>query len=365
MTEGVLNRVAAASENPAPRLARPVRIAGQAWPEGTLPVLSICCAAYNHERFIRECLDGFLMQETTFPVEILIHDDASTDGTADIIREYEARYPQAIKPVYEKENQYSKGTGDLFSLKRASGQYIAICEGDDYWTDPTKLQTQVDFLDRNPDYVICYHDAKIVDESGKVVSESKLSDEWKRDFSSAELMKGAWTLNLSRVARRIPPGLRKEPPAKPTRILNSDILWTVLLGKYGKGKYLPEIKPAVYRLHQGSIWSSLDSASQHYENFNSFLHIYQLHVRATGRDFAIEFLFERVFPIFAELSPDKNPVGALRREQELAERRVRELAEVERNLRNSYTYRVGAAILWPLKKVRQLWRAVRSRTPAR
>ena len=74
-----------------------------------------------------------------------------------------------------------------------------------------------------------------------------------------------------------------------------------MLGKYGKGKYLPEIKPAVYRLHQGSIWSSLDYDSQQYENFNSFLHIYLLHVRATGRDFAVEFLFERVFPIFMRM----------------------------------------------------------------
>ena len=370
MSTDVLTPVPAGTDGATQRLARPVRIADQQWPEGTAPVLSICCAAYNHARFIRECLDGFLMQETTFPVEILLHDDASTDGTADIIREYEARYPQAIKPVYQKENQYSKGTGDLFSLKRATGDYLAVCEGDDYWTDPVKLQTQVDFLDRNPDYVICYHDAKIVDEAGKVVSESKLSEDCKKDFSSAELMKGAWTLNLSRVARNPSKLARKEPPPQPVRILNSDIIWTVLLGKYGKGKYLPEIRPAVYRLHPGSIWSSLDYNSQQYENFNSFLHIYLLHVRTTGKDFAVEFLFERVFPIFMRMFQDTNPACALRRDKEAAEQRARELEQrlrevMEIDHSKSYTYRVGAVILWPLKKLRSLWRAVNNRAAAR
>ena len=87
------------------------------------------------------------MQKTDFPFEILIHDDASTDGTADIIREYEAKYPDIIKPIYQTENQYSKGikVSQVYQFPRAKGKYIALCEGDDYWTDPYKLQKQVDF----------------------------------------------------------------------------------------------------------------------------------------------------------------------------------------------------------------------------
>jgi glycosyltransferase involved in cell wall biosynthesis len=335
------------------RLTRPVRIADQAWPDGTIPVVSIYSLAYNHESFIRDCLEGFLMQETTFRVEILIHDDASTDNTANIIRAYEARYPHLIKPIYQTENQYSKGTGDFSkrNLERARGQYIAICEGDDYWTDASKLQQQVDFLDHNPDYVICYHDAKIVDQFGNVVADSKLPKEWKRDFSSEELMKGAWTLNLSRVARIISRNAEKEAPVKPIRVLNSDIFWTVQLGKYGKGKYLPEIRPAVYRLQPASIWSSLDRDTQNFENFNSFIFIYQHHLRSTGKEFAVEFLFERVFPIFAELFPERNPFCAELRKREMAEQR----------LLDSYTYRVGALMLWPLKKARQLWWAIKNK----
>lgn len=111
------------------------------------PIVSISCITYNHEDYIRDAIEGFLMQKTTFPVEILIHDDASTDKTADIIREYEKKYPHLIKPIYQTENQYSKGIGvsATYQYPRANGNYITLCEGDDYWTDPYMLQKQVVF----------------------------------------------------------------------------------------------------------------------------------------------------------------------------------------------------------------------------
>lgn len=131
--------------------------------------VSICCAAYNHANYIRQTLDGFLMQKTDFPFEIIINDDASPDNTADIIREYAKQYPDIIKPIYQTENQYSKGTiisRDIL-FANAKGEYIAICEGDDYWTDPEKLQKQVDFLDNNPDYIGCVHKYFTVDKSSE------------------------------------------------------------------------------------------------------------------------------------------------------------------------------------------------------
>lgn len=122
------------------------------------PEVSICCITYNHAKYIRDALDGFLMQKTTFPIEIIIHDDASTDGTADIIREYEAKYPDIIKPVYQTENQYSKGVRNFLTIfPMAKGKYIAMCEGDDFWTDPKKLQIQYDFMESHPDYSLCMH----------------------------------------------------------------------------------------------------------------------------------------------------------------------------------------------------------------
>lgn len=137
-------------------------------------VVSILCAAYNHERFIRDALDSFLMQETTFPFEIIVNEDASTDGTANILREYEKQNPGIIHVIYQKENQYSKGIDVLkIMLEKSKGRYIATCEGDDYWTDKNKLQKQVDYMDSHNDCSLCGHANLIVDENRTLVRERK------------------------------------------------------------------------------------------------------------------------------------------------------------------------------------------------
>jgi len=141
------------------------------------PLVSICCIAYNQEQYIRETLDSFLKQQTSFPFEILIHDDASTDRTADIIREYAAKHPGIVKPLCQTENQHSKGipVGVTFNYPRAQGKYIALCEGDDFWTDPLKLQKQFDFMEANPEFALCCSDAsKLIEESG-ITYTNKLS----------------------------------------------------------------------------------------------------------------------------------------------------------------------------------------------
>lgn len=122
-------------------------------------MVSVICNAYNHESYIAQCLDGIVMQKTSFAFEILVHDDASTDKTADIIREYEKKYPHLIKPVYQTENQYSKGGIGQFQYTRVKGKYIAICEGDDYWTDSLKLQKQYDAMEAHPEVDMCTHAA--------------------------------------------------------------------------------------------------------------------------------------------------------------------------------------------------------------
>lgn len=132
-------------------------------------IVSISCITYNHAPYIRQCLDGFLMQKTDFAFEVLIHDDASTDGTEEIIREYEMKYPNIIKPIYEKENQYVLGRrgSKTFNYPRAKGKYIALCEGDDYWTDSYKLQKQVDFLEENPDFCLSNTDSDVLYEDSQ------------------------------------------------------------------------------------------------------------------------------------------------------------------------------------------------------
>lgn len=138
------------------------------WKENSdFPLVSICCITFNHERYIEDTLKGFLTQNTNFSFEILIHDDASTDCTADIIHKYRDRYPKLIKPIIQTENQYSKGKRPNveFNYPRARGKYIALCEGDDYWIDPMKLQKQVEFLEKNKDFIATYHDVQIIDEN--------------------------------------------------------------------------------------------------------------------------------------------------------------------------------------------------------
>lgn len=137
-------------------------------------MVSVCCLVYNHEKYLRKCLDGFVMQETNFKYEVLIHDDASTDHSADIIREYEAKYPDIIKPVYQTENQYSKGVkiSRTYLYPKAKGKYLAICEGDDYWCDENKLQRQFDALECNPECKMCVHKVQDIDESGKKLNYS-------------------------------------------------------------------------------------------------------------------------------------------------------------------------------------------------
>lgn len=124
-------------------------------------LVAINCLTYNHEPYIRQCLEGFVTQKTKFRFVAIVHDDASTDNTAKIVREYADKYPDIIKPIFETVNQYSKKDGSLDkiinqAINETNCKYIAVCEGDDYWTDPFKLQKQVDILDRYPDYGMAY-----------------------------------------------------------------------------------------------------------------------------------------------------------------------------------------------------------------
>lgn len=135
----------------------------------TEPLVSIKCLTYNHEPYIRQCLEGFVMQKTNFKFEAIVHDDASTDKTADVIKEYAEKYPDIIKPIYEIENQYSKHDGSLNRIMNAHlrGKYIAMCEGDDYWIDPLKLQKQVLFLERHQEYGMYYTKCRFYFEKSK------------------------------------------------------------------------------------------------------------------------------------------------------------------------------------------------------
>lgn len=134
-------------------------------------LVSVITLAYNHQNYIRQCIDGILMQKTNFKFELLIHDDASTDDTAAIIKKYEEAYPGLVKPIYQTENQYSQGIsiGPKFLYPKAQGKYIAECEGDDFWTDPLKLQKEVDILESDSSLVAVATNSEIVDKDGNQI----------------------------------------------------------------------------------------------------------------------------------------------------------------------------------------------------
>jgi len=248
------------------------------------PVISILCTAYNHENYIVQAIESFLEQKTSFPFEIVIHDDASTDNTAAIITRYAEEYPDKITAIIQKENQYSQGIKPFaeYVIPRARGKYVAICEGDDYWADENKLQKQVDFLEANPDYVVCYHDAVIIDEKGRLVCKSKLPDAYKRDFSADELKRGAWALTLTLCFRNV---IQTFPEELHT-VRNGDTFLISMLGNFGQGKYMDRITNAVYRQHSQSVWSSLSLMRKNMSSLHTFAQLSTYYSRIGDKKYA-------------------------------------------------------------------------------
>ncbi|WP_447957141.1 glycosyltransferase [Vreelandella sp. EE7] len=231
------------------------------------PVVSVFCPTYNHGNFVEDAIKGIVAQKTSFPFEIVLHDDASTDGTQKIIQKYADQYPDLIKPIYQEKNLFQQGLKATdFCFPKMQGRYIAMCEGDDYWTDVNKLQKQFDFMEKNPDVVLCHHDAFVFDENG-MVAKSKLRDEFKRDYSKEDMLKNnCFILTLSMF-------FRKEFSHFPKEKLNAgngDNFLIALLGKYGKSKYMADIKPAAYRMHGDSLWSSKSLKEKNKMQANTF-----------------------------------------------------------------------------------------------
>lgn len=238
------------------------------------PLVSISCTTYNHAPFIRQCLDGFVIQKTLFPFEVLIHDDASTDGTQDIIAEYEKKYPDIIKPIYQKDNQYSKGIpiGVTFNFPRAHGKYVAMCEGDDYWTDPLKLQKQVDFLESHPDYVMCSHRFNKYWHERGILEEDPDKDFKGADYDLQNLIGGKWlTQTLTVMYRRSALDLKRYESYG----MSLDMILFYELLRHGKGYCFPEVM-GVYRYHRGGVWSEVSQNRRLLIEFKARLAIYKV-----------------------------------------------------------------------------------------
>lgn len=212
------------------------------------PLVSIICITFNQEQFIRQTLESFLMQETTFAFEVLVHDDASTDGTTAILREFQSKYPDIIKPVYETENQYNKNGFDFFHslFREAKGKYIALCEGDDFWTDPTKLQRQVDFLEKHQDYAIVFHPVRVFFEKGE--EEDRVFPDRKSRFTTQQLLRENF-IQTNSVMYRSQGDYEDLVP----NVMPDDWYLHLYHARFGKIGFIDRVMSA-YRRHDGGVW---------------------------------------------------------------------------------------------------------------
>ena len=236
-------------------------------------MVSISCITYNHAPYIRECLDGFLMQKCDFEFEVLIHDDASTDGTQEVIKEYQEKYPDVIKPIFQTENQWSKGVRGMmarFNFPRAKGKYIALCEGDDYWTDPLKLKRQVDFLEENISYSMVTENSEILDQINNLNYNFSSTKE-RKDFVTIDLVKGRKFHTASVMFRKDLLDLPKNFGDFPF----GDTLIFIALSRKGKTHFSPNFS-SIYRKNEGGVSMEKNRYdwAQKVEKFNILLNEY-------------------------------------------------------------------------------------------
>jgi len=215
-------------------------------------LVSVCCITYNHSNYIRQCLESILNQKTDFQFEVLINDDASTDGTVNIIKEFKDKFPNTIKPIYHTENKYSKGIRSMnarYNFPRTKGKYIAFCEGDDFWTDLDKLQKQIDFLEKEPDYGISCHEAKkFFEKDNKYES----TIEWRVPEVTSIKDLSKWNIIVTNSAV-----LRNdfEIPEWYFTLPVGDWPLHIIQIKNRKIHRLPE-EMSVYRIHESGVWTS-------------------------------------------------------------------------------------------------------------
>lgn len=215
------------------------------------PKVTVACITYNHGKYIIECLEGIFMQKCDFEYEVIIHDDCSTDNTTEILKEYQEKFPNKVKLILQTENQYSRGRKPLidFVLPLAQGEYIAFCEGDDYWIDAFKLQKQIDLLDSNPKLAFCSHNVDKVDARGSILG---------RTVSSEKIV---YYDPVASLHRRFPPlslifrNVKLEYTEGLKKAFNGDAVLTALLSQHGGAAHFGFVG-ARYRVHSGGVFSS-------------------------------------------------------------------------------------------------------------
>ena len=240
--------------------------------ENVNPLVVVWCLTYNQEDYIRDALDGFVMQQTSFPFEVIVHDDASTDGTTEIINDYAKKYPNIVKPMIETDNQWKKGglkhIINILNEHHRRGKYIAFCEGDDFWTDKRKLQKQVDFLESHPDYSLCFHSAKIKYETD-TIAWINCEDIEDRDYEPTDIFIN-WTIpTASAICRKEAMDFYSNLKGA-ERIQNYDIFIFLSCAMVGKLRGMHE-QMSVYRIQgEGLTYNQQAMVKTRMNNPNHF-----------------------------------------------------------------------------------------------
>jgi len=212
------------------------------------PKISVVTITYGHEKYIRETLDGVMMQQYPGPVEFIIANDNSPDNTDEVVKNYfnEKPAPENFEIKYTR-HAVNKGMSENFvwALQQSTGKYIAFCEGDDYWTDGLKLYTQVSFLELKADYVLCFTNRNILDNG--IVEISKPICE-KQTFDISEIPSG-YVPTLTAVFRNV---VAEIPPKMSATLIDSSLF--LFLSQYGSFYYM-DVPTAIYRVHEGGIYS--------------------------------------------------------------------------------------------------------------
>lgn len=247
--------------------------------------VTVYCLVYNHEKFLQDALTGFIEQETNFKYEIIVHDDASTDNSAAIIKKFELLYPDVIKPIYQEENQYQKGVKifNTFIRPRIRGKYIAVCEGDDYWIDKKKLQLQYDYMESNSQCTLCFHNAKVVNMEGKFLS--YFLGNKRSPYQHAQRLRQDMNLDLGNIIQLgfIPTASIFYPVQKYLEILDSynmqafncgDLVMRLLLCCNGYAHYIDKVMSA-YRIgnSQSASGSILRDEEKKKKTYNGHINV--------------------------------------------------------------------------------------------
>ena len=235
-------------------------------------MVCVHCATYNQEKYIAQTIEGFLMQKTDFPFVVVVTDDASTDNNPKIIQEYANKYPDIIKPVFLQENHYQKKLSKrkYYAPWDNRAKYLAYCEGDDYWTDPLKLQKQVDFLNAHPDYTICCHNWSL-DKEGEIMP-SPVQQKYPHSFSfTFETLPWVWiTKTLTLMLRFDAMDYDTLERYKFSRDVH--IIYHLL--KKGKGFFMAD-NMATYRITDSGIWSKVDPNQKNRTTYELYKELYQ------------------------------------------------------------------------------------------